>query len=179
MLARNSVLSQAEVRRSGRGLHAILWFTHPVEFTTDAERQRWAAIVSVIQRLLPTDPDCPGITALTRPLGSINGKNRFAVKQLYPGKPVTAKAVMELFHQARSSPFRTVARILLGSDHLKPCPVCNGSGTRLDVLDFVGKCYGSCGKIGIDRLYAVYLTPRPSRRGGMTYGPSESETSRR
>lgn len=164
MLARHAVLNKAEVRSSGRGLHAILWFNEPVEFTTDADRQRWAAIVKVVQKLLPTDPDCPGITALTRPIGSVNSKNGGAVKTMHEGEPVTAEEVMDLFNQARSSPFRTVAKILFGDDHIKPCPVCGGDGTKLDALDFVGQCYGSCGKVRVGQLFDVFLRPRPSRK---------------
>ena len=36
-----------------------------MEFATGADRERWAAVIKVTQRLLPSDPDCPGITALT------------------------------------------------------------------------------------------------------------------
>jgi hypothetical protein len=160
MLARHPVLGKAEVRVSGRGLHILLWLDPPVEFLSHAERQRWAAVVKVIQCLLPSDPDCPGITALTRPIGSINAKNKVTVKQLQKGKPVTAEEITALFDEARSRPFRTVARILLGTDRLSPCPVCKGDGTRMDALDHAGKCYGGCGKVKLRQLYDLYLKPR-------------------
>src|SRR5262249_53490505 len=64
-LSRHPVFQKAEVRSSGRGLHVLVHFDRPVEFADSGERQLWAAVVKVIQRLLPTDPGCPGITALT------------------------------------------------------------------------------------------------------------------
>lgn len=165
MLARHPVFSKAEVRNSGRGLHVIIRFEKPLEFATDADRQRWSAIVKVIQRLLPTDPGCPGITALTRSLGSVNSKNDGTVKLLHKGQPVPAEDVVGLFNEARSSPFRTIARLLFGDDHVMPCPVCNAPDSKLDALDFVGKCYGGCGKVRIDQLFDVLLKVRPSRKG--------------
>jgi hypothetical protein len=162
LLVRHPVLSKAEVRNSGRGLHIILWLIEPVEFTTETERARWAAITKVIQRLLPTDADCPGLTALTRALGSTNSKNGAKVTRLYKGEPVSADDVLNLFNQARSKPFRTLAEILFGTLHISPCPICKGDGTKLDALDRVGMCYGSCGKVGLEQLYDVFLKPRPS-----------------
>lgn len=44
-LVRNPVLSKAEVRRSGTGIHAILHLHPPVVFETAGERDRWAGIV--------------------------------------------------------------------------------------------------------------------------------------
>jgi len=42
MLDRSPVLTNAEVRMSGSGLHVIVRFAEPVEFETEGERQRWA-----------------------------------------------------------------------------------------------------------------------------------------
>src|SRR5205823_4305741 len=74
-LERHPVLMDAEVLCSGRGLHVIPWFANPVEFSTDAERRRWSGIIKAVQAVLPTDPSAPGLTALSRPVGSTNGKN--------------------------------------------------------------------------------------------------------
>jgi hypothetical protein len=164
MLARDPVLNKAEVRVSGRGLHAILRFSPAIELPTEGERQRWAAIVKVIQRLLPTDPDCPGITALTRPLGSVNSKNGAIVRQLLAGESVTAEEVIGLFERVRTSPFQTVAALLFGSGRIQPCPVCNKTDSRLDVLSAIGKCYGCCGKVRLAQLYDVFLEPRSARK---------------
>ena len=161
MLARDPTLSKAEVRVSGRGLHVILWLSEPVEFQSDAERRRWAAMVKVIQRLLPTDPDCPGITALTRSLGSVNSKRKGAVvRQLHEGEPVPVDDVIALFNQACTHPFRTIAQLLFGKEQITPCPVCDKPGSRLNVLDHTGSCYGHCGKVRVGELFDVFLKPR-------------------
>src|SRR5262249_12037391 len=119
-LRRHPVLTKAERRVSGQGIHAILWFDRPVEFATESDRQRWPAIIKVIQRLLPTDPDSPGITALTRPIGSVNSKNGTNVRTLFKGEPVSAAEVLGLFEEARAKPFRTVTTLLFGSEWVTP-----------------------------------------------------------
>ena len=165
MLARHPILSKAEVRVSGRGLHVILWLSEPVEFHSEPERQRWAAMVKVIQRLLPTDPDCPGITALTRSLGSVNSKRKGAVvRQLHEGEPVPAEDVVTLFNEARTRPFRMIAQLLFGREQITPCPVCNKPGSRLNVLDHTGDGYGHCGKVHVGDLFDVFLKPRATEK---------------
>ena len=114
MLDRHPVLAKAEVRSSGRGLHAILRFDEPVEVNSEGERDRWAGVVEVVQAALPIDPDQPGITATTRPIGSINGKNGAMVTMLAKGEPVTADEVRELFDEMIEAPFRAVMKILTG-----------------------------------------------------------------
>ncbi len=161
MLARHPTLSKAEVRVSGRGLHVILRLSEPVEIQSEAERQRWAAMVKVIQRLLPTDPDCPGITALTRSLGSINSKREGAVvHQLHKGEPVPVDDVIALFNQVCTRPFRTIAQLLFGKEQISPCPVCDKTGSQLNVMDHTGSCYGHCGKVYVGELFDVFLKPR-------------------
>lgn len=166
MLKRHDVLHRAHVRHSGTGLHVIIFFDQPVEIETDGDRQRWAGIVKVIQRLLPTDPDAPGITALTRPLGSINSKNGGKVRQLKKGSPVPAEDVLHLFEEIRKSPMSAIAKVLFGSDRVSPCPVCEESETKLAALSRIGKCYGSCGDVRLEQLYDVFLKPRPTRKKG-------------
>jgi len=163
-LDRDPVLSKCEVRMTGTGLHAILWLDKPIELNTDADRERWAAKVQVIQAALPIDPDQPGITATTRALGSINSKNKQKVVRLKKAEPVSLDEGDDLYERMRSSPFKTVLNILSGRDELAPCPICGGDDTRLASLDFVGKCYGSCGKVKLDRLYDVVLAPRPKKQ---------------
>jgi hypothetical protein len=145
-LGRHAALRDAEVLNSGRGLHIIISFAAPVEFATEGERQRWAGIVKAIQAVLPSDPDMPGITALTRARGSINSKNGTKVTQLAPGKPVIKDLVLELFDQLRAKPFRTAMSILFGSERSTPCPVCDRDDSTLSAQDHVGLCYGSCGR---------------------------------
>lgn len=165
-LDRDPVFAQAEVRCSGRGLHAIVWLDPVVEFATTADRQRWACAVRVVQRLLPTDPDCPGLTALTRPVGSMNGKTGRAVRVVRPGRPVPPADVLALCQRAARSPFATAAGLLFPGRRVSPCPVCRAAASRLDVLDRVGMCYGGCGKVPLARLFDQFLAPRGRAKGG-------------
>ena len=159
-LGRHPVLGKCEVRISGRGLHAILWFDKPVVFEKAGDRERWAAIVQVIQAALPVDPDQPGITATTRALGSINSKNNAKVSKIKAGEPVTVYEVLALFKQMCESPFKTVLKILTGSDCVSPCPICEGLDTKLVAGDRTGFCYGSCGKVKLAALYDGVLAAR-------------------
>ena len=166
MLDRHPVLAKAEVRNSGRGLHAILRFDEPVEFNTDGERGRWSGIVQVVQASLPIDPDQPDITAVTRANGSINSKNGAKVTMLAEGEPVTEAEVLGLYDEMITEPFRTVMEILTGSEKLSPCPICGREGTELAALRRVGRCYGSCGNVKIDRLYDLVLVSRNCKEAG-------------
>lgn len=166
MLKRNSVLSKAEVRDSGSGLHVIVWFDEPVQIETAGDRERWAGIIRAVQCLLPSDPDAPGINGMTRPLGSVNGKNGRTVSQLKEGEPVAASEVRSVFEEIREAPVRTVAKVLFGRDRISPCPVCMAEGTELAALDRVAKCYGSCGKVRLDAFYNCFFEPqRPAQKG--------------
>jgi hypothetical protein len=158
VLDRHPLARDAEVRATGTGLHVIVWLVPPVELGTAAAQARWAAYVRAVQATLPTDPNAPGITGLTRAVGSTNSKNGAVVEVLRAGKPVAAKAVEEFVARLARAPFREVASVLLGDTRVSPCPVCRGEGSRLDVLDRVGMCYGACGKLELgqllDRVYA-------------------------
>ncbi len=165
-LERSPVLAKSKVVASGRGLHVIIRMSPSVEFETEAERQKWAAVVKVAQKLLPTDPDCPGITALTRPVGSINGKNGKKVRLFRRGEAVSPDEVLGLCKQAVSRPFATVAGLLFGTARIAPCPVCEQEGSRLDVLDHVGMCYGGCGKVRLGQIFDLFLKPRAAKKEG-------------
>lgn len=156
-LSRHPVLAKAEVRCSGTGLHVILWFANPPEFDADAERQRWAIVVEVVQAALPVDPNQPGITGVTRPIGSINSRNNVPVTRLAAGVPVPREEVIELYDQMRAAPFRTVAQIVFGMDRIAPCPKCNQHGSHMSALKWSGQCYGPCGKVSLDDLYDILL----------------------
>jgi hypothetical protein len=169
-LGRHRVLRQAEVRSTGRGLHIIIWFAEPLAFDSRGERDRWDGIVLMVQAALPVDPDQPGLTALTRPVGSLNGKTGRPVKTLKPGTPIPVADVLKLYEQMVRTPFRTVAGILFGADRITPCPVCGTEGSSLSVLDYAGRCYGSCGNVKIDQLYDVFLAPRARKSKGGAHG---------
>jgi hypothetical protein len=158
--SRHPVLAKAEVRNSGTGLHVILRFAEPVIFNSAGERERWAGIVQVVQASLPIDPDQPGITATTRPIGSTNSKNGAIVALLKAGAPVTEQEVRSLYDDMIASSFRTVMKILAGTDRVTPCPICGVQDSCLKALDHVGACYGSCGNAALAELYDLVLRDR-------------------
>jgi hypothetical protein len=160
VLDRHRLAAHAEVRASGTGLHLLLWLDPPVELHTDEEQRRWGAVVKAVQRTLPVDPDMPGITALTRPIGSVNSKNYATVRTLTPGWTVQPAAVEEFVRRLGNAPFRTVASVLLGAERVTPCPLCKRKDKRLDVLDRRGKCYGSCGAVHLHQLFDLIYEPR-------------------
>ena len=159
-LSRHPLLNRAEVRCSGTGVHVLLWFVDPPEFTTDEERRRWEGVVLAVQCALPIDPDQPGITAVTRPIGSVNSKNGATVTQFAAGEPVRSDEVLDLYHQLQETPFRTVGQILFGADKVSPCPKCGKPGTNMSLLDRMGQCYGGCGRLQLSDLYNVVLATR-------------------
>jgi hypothetical protein len=164
MLGRHPVLAAAEVRDTGRGVHALIHLDPPVVFTTTGERDKWAAAVEVVQRVLPTDPDAPGLTALTRPVGSINSKTGRAVSVLKTGTPVAPAEVLALAEDVRRTPFRTIVGIVFGPQ-TSPCPICRKPDTRLGVFDKSGVCYGGCGKVKVDRVFDSLYVPRAAAVG--------------
>ena len=57
--------------------------------------------------------------------------------------------------------------ILLGCEHVQPCPICRRDGTHLDVLDSAGKCYGNCGKVKlVSVLDTIYKPLDPAQSAG-------------
>ncbi len=170
ILSRHPALCGAEVRDTGRNVHAIAWFDHPVNFADDGDRRRWGGIVETVQAALPIDPDQPGLTVLTRPVGSINGKTGLPVATLRAGTPVMVSEILKLHGQMVRTPFRTVMGILFGSARLSPCPLCRAEGSSLAGLDFEGRCYGSCGKVKLHRLYDAFLARRALPTGEASNG---------
>jgi hypothetical protein len=159
VLERHPLARRAEVRLSGTGLHLLVWVSPPVELHSEAEQRRWDHIVRAVQCSLPADPDAPGITALTRAVGSVNSKNGATVTVLQSGEPVTPQEVENFVSRLGEAPFRELARVLLSADRVAPCPVCRKEGSRLDVQDRSGSCYGGCGRVRLDRLLEVIYAP--------------------
>jgi hypothetical protein len=158
VLDRHPLLRFAEVRSSGTGLHLILRLVPPVELTSAAEQKRWATIVRAVQCSLPSDPTAPGITALTRPVGSVNSKNLATVEVLRTGTPVDPGRVEAFVRELAAAPFRTVATVLLGSERVEPCPVCRRPGSSLGALERAGMCY-CCGKVTLEGLFERVYRP--------------------
>jgi hypothetical protein len=171
VLDRHPLACDGEVRATGTGLHVITWIAPPVELGTAAAQARWAAYVRTVQATLPTDPNAPGITAVTRAVGSTNSKNGAVVEVLRAGKPIAATAVEEFVARLTRAPFREIASVLLGDTRVSPCPICLGESSRLDVLDHVGVCYAGCGKVKLEQLFDSVYAPLP-RAGGDNAPPA-------
>src|SRR5262249_12509857 len=108
-LDRHPLFRDAEVRDTGTGLHANLWMEPPVELHSAADQEFWAGVVRAVQLSLPGDVNAPGITGLTRPVGSVNSKNGAVVRQLREGKPVSPDAVLAYARRLSEAPFRCLA----------------------------------------------------------------------
>jgi hypothetical protein len=159
VLARHPLTRQAEVLNTGTGIHAIPRFHPAVELRSAAEQRRFATLVRAVQCSLPADPRAPGVTGLTRAVGSINSKNGATVEVLRAGEPIDPEAVEAFVRGLLEAPFRTIATILLGDDRVLPCPVCRGEGSRLDVLERCGKCYARCGDVNLTMLLDCIFKP--------------------
>ena len=170
---------EAMVLNTGTGIHVIPRFDPAVELTSAAEQHRFATLVRAVQCSLPADPHAPGITGLTRAVGSVNSKNGATVEVLRPGEPIDPGAVGAFVERLLKAPFRTVATILLGDERVLPCPVCRGEGTRLDVLDHAGMCYARCGKVTLAMLFDCVFRPLPTARKAGEEGAVEPASKRR
>ncbi len=163
-LDRHPLGKKAEVRSTGSGLHALFHLEPVVVFGSTADRDLWATVVRAMQNTLPCDPNAPGLTALTRPIGSTNSKNDRKVKQLRPGEPIAPEEILQFVDDLRRRPFATVAGILYGADRITPCPVCKANGSTLAALDRVGRCYARCGTVKLVQLVGSFMSD-PSTRG--------------
>jgi hypothetical protein len=161
-LTRHPVLCKAEVRCSGSGLHVLLMLDKPVELATEKDRTRWATRIEILQAILPTDPNAPGLRAMTRPVGSVNGKNGAKVELLQQGQGITIEELVTLTDQLVATPFKTIVAILAGRARLSPCPICTNEESSLGAGLQYGSCY-SCGKVPLGRLlHSLYKTDKIS-----------------
>lgn len=157
-LDNHPVLRKAEVRFTGGGFHVLLNLLEPIRLDTDDRRKRWKGIVQVVQMALPTDPQQPGINAMTRPVGSVNSKNGEIVTLFREGEPVTEPEIVSMFDEMRRQPFLTLMKIWFGTDKLSPCPICREEGSYLESEEAKkGRCYGPCGQVTIGKLYTAVL----------------------
>jgi endogenous inhibitor of DNA gyrase (YacG/DUF329 family) len=175
VLARHPLARSAEVRLTGTGLHLIIRLDPPAELESAADQRHWHSVVGTVQHTLPGDPNAPGLTALTRAVGSVNCKNGAVVELLRPGEPVTPRAVEEFAARVAQAQFKEIALVLLGGLRAQPCPVCKSEGSRLDVRDHAGMCYGRCGKVTLARLldcvYAPMGAPKEDAADQPTHEP--------
>lgn len=157
-LSRHPVLRKAEVRGSGNGLHVLLMLDEPLIFKDDKEKIIWDSRVEIAQTILPTDPNAPGLNAMTRPIGSINGKNGARVELLKRGEGVAAKELVEMTGQLVEEPFKTITSVLTGRSRLAPCPICSHHESTLGAGPQNGSCY-KCGKVSLGKfLHTIYAS---------------------
>lgn len=147
-LERHPILQKAEVRCSGRGIHAILRLQKPIELRDEVERRRWDLRIKIIQSALPSDHRQRGMCGKTRALGSINSKNNGLVSLLKAGTGVTEAELLQLVDELINRPFRHYSQVLLGPGEVL-CPICNVG--RLVSGDRAGDCY-KCDKVSLDML---------------------------
>ncbi|MHB1427012.1 MAG: hypothetical protein ACYC3I_27975 [Gemmataceae bacterium] len=172
VLDRHPLTRSAEVRATGTGLHAIVRISPPAMLASAAEQHHWDNIVRAVQATLPADVNAPGITALTRPIGSTNSKNGNVVELIRPGTHVNPEQVMEYLQRVVQAPFQEIVSVLLGGLRIEPCPVCRGDGTRLDVLDHMGMCYSSCGRVKLHQIYdCAYAHPAQTKKTAKDSAP--------
>lgn len=156
-LERHPLGRAAEVRFTGTGLHVLFRLDPPVEFESTDQRDHWDAVVKAVQASLPSDPNAPGITILTRPVGSINGKTGLTVTRLRDGGVDPSEKVLAFVADLNERPFAVLAGILHGGgDRLAPCPVCRAAGGSMAVMNKKGQCYG-CGTVSVAQLYATVM----------------------
>ena len=165
----------AEVRISGTGLHADPLARPARRAEVRRRAAYWAAIVAAVQASCRRTRNAPGITALTRPVGSINSKNGGRVEILEPGSPIDPQR-RRRFRQrvaGRAVPDRREDPARRGA--ISPCPICRSERSRLDVLDHAGKCYG-CGTVALrtlfDAIFSREAGPR-TRRGRRSERPGD------
>jgi hypothetical protein len=156
-LARHPVLCHAEVRKTGRWLHAIVWFQEPVELRSAADQRRWKALHQVLMGSVPSDPAAPALIGLTRPVGSTNSKTGAEVKTLKPGAPVPAAALEGWAAEVARKPFEAVGTPLFGGGRVSPCPYCRREDSHLDLGEAVGFCYGACRHVPFRRLFEPFF----------------------
>lgn len=150
-LDRHPLLKDAEVRFTGTGVHVLPRLDPPVTFDGTNDRDRWAAVVRCVQGTLPSDPNAPGLNALTRPVGSVNSKSGRPVTVLRHGTPIHPDRVLAFVAELQHRPFATVCKILHGGGTIRPCPLCRADGSALAAMNRVGRCY-KCGKVTLAQL---------------------------
>jgi hypothetical protein len=156
-LERHHILRYAEIRFTGQGLHAIVWFVEPVDLMTAADQQHWNAIHEVLASTVPSDSAAPTLIGLTRPIGSTNSKTGGVVRTLKAGTPISASALEEWVQEVATKPFETIGLILFGATRISPCPYCNRSDSYLELSSDAGTCYGACGSVQLKRLFEPFV----------------------
>ena len=157
-LDHDPVLSKAEVRDSGHGLHVLLWLDEPI-IVADGEARQWDDIARGICNALPGDPNLNGIIALTRPIGAVNTKYNppREVRLLRPGQPVSRAEILDLNQRVTMQPARLWMRLFFGGERVDPCPLC-GKESLVVAGYWQCRCYG-CGRVNAASLVYRFYSP--------------------
>lgn len=157
-LDRDPVLSKAEVRDSGHGLHVLLWLDEPIVVAA-GDAQQWNDIARGICNALPGDPNLNGIIALTRPVGAMNTKDKphREVRLLRPGEPVTRAEILDLTQRVTMQPARLWMRLFFGGERADPCPLCGKESLGV-AGSWQCRCYG-CGRTNAAAIVYRFYSP--------------------
>jgi len=171
-LDRDAVLSKAEVRNTGHGLHVLLWLGDPIICAGD-DASRWDKIARGLRNVLPGDPNLNGIIAMTRPVGATNSKYEPArtVTQLRAGQPVSREEILDLGNRVASAPARLWMQVFHGSERVSPCPLCGNEKNSLGVAgNWQVQCY-ECGRVDAAAMVYRHYSPEfLKKRKGSTNG---------
>lgn len=158
-LSRDPVLSRAEVRDSGHGLHVLFWLDEPIT-CNDEQAKKWDAVAYGIRNVLPCDPRGPGLIAMSRPVGAMNTKHEphKEVRQLKAGQPISRGDIEDLAKRLADAPSRLWMALFHGGERAQPCPLCGDEGTSLGVAGaWMVRCYG-CGRVDAAALVYRHFT---------------------
>lgn len=156
-LAALGLADHCEARISGTGLHLLFWLDLPVQIEQPRDITLWDARIRVLQTMLLGDPQAPSITALTRPVGSINSKRGILVTQLQTGTPITADALSDIIDGFRERPAAALLLYAFGTENVEPCPFCAGAETTCRGLSNGTNSYGCCGQRRLKDVWKLLM----------------------
>lgn len=159
-LDRDPVLTKAQVRDSGYGLHVLLMLDEPIICRGDDARD-WDKIARGLRNVLPGDPSLNGIVAMTRPVRALNTKADppKEVRLLRAGEPITRDEILDLNQRLANAPARLWMRVFFGGERASPCPLCGATTHSLGVAgNWQVQCYG-CGRVDAAALVYRFYSP--------------------
>jgi hypothetical protein len=157
-LDRDPILTKAEVRSTGGGLHVILRLDEPI-ICGPGEAVMWDEVARGVRNALPGDPNLNGIIALTRPIGVTNSKYDppREVRLLRPGELVTRDEVLDLNRRVTEQPARLWMRLFFGGERVSPCPFCGKESLGV-AGHWQVRCY-ACGRMDAAALLYRFFAP--------------------
>ena len=175
VLERHPIMRYAEIRNTGRWLHALVWFRDPIELRSAADQKRWIGLHQVLIASVPSDAAAPALIGLTRPVGSVNSKTGGTVSTLKQGEAITSALFEGWVSDVHAKPFEQLGLPVFGERRVTPCPYCGKAGSHLDIGDVVGFCYGPCIKVKVNQIFEPFLKEF-SRKGETTKSAKRQRT---